>query len=562
MTSTWKVLLLLSATTHAQDMLPNHVSVSSVSALGADGMMHTTMHKVMTQMSNNGMEKRIAEVECKDGQCSKSVRHIFAGPLMASIFPSGLFATMPQGLRMPMHEKMHSMMGCFHKMRHHMMQMHARMHAAMPARPGSRAVAKRGRGEKFLAPRVIFIRPANQNSEELQVDPQVMAPMPEAVHQSSMFLETVLASLVLGLSLSLLAGMLGLIFRSCFKKPSAARERPLRDRQIGRFFWSDRSPELGQPLAPEEQADQAELGAAGGAGVEVPVQGVVVPSVVKKSPTQTYLFNLYQRAAEKNETQVAQALLQQVRLAHHLPASLPVAHQTTVFGSSPRWTFEPPLAATRPAASYSAFVTLPGEEVVTIAELHEVDPTGLPLPFFLPPLSLRRSAWLRVARWQLARCAPVGDLDPFAAARGPSVTSGSTSTGTWYARCQAWASQKRGLFALLRRGFVDCITNGCLEAPIFGNRQIEDAFLFLLTLGLRSERRRQNVLLCFRCLRDSESWSMALRGSRRVLELLKELPEEFRDEVLDAAGAAELLLLLGQKTRGTHWREEEKEEEC
>lgn len=28
------------------------------------------------------------------------------------------------------------------------MQMHARMHAAMPARPGSRAVAKRGRGEK------------------------------------------------------------------------------------------------------------------------------------------------------------------------------------------------------------------------------------------------------------------------------------------------------------------------------------------------------------------------------------------------------------------------------
>ncbi|CAK9057060.1 unnamed protein product [Durusdinium trenchii] len=288
MTSTWKVLLLLSATTHAQDMLPNHVSVSSVSALGADGMMHTTMHKVMTQMSNNGMEKRIAEVECKDGQCSKSVRHIFAGPLMASIFPSGLFATMPQGggLRMPMHEKMHSMMGCFHKMRHHMMQMHARMHAAMPARP------------QFLAPHVIFIRPANQNSEELQVDPQVMAPMPEAVHQSSMFLETVLASLVLGLSLSLLAGMLGLIFRSCFKKPSAARERPLR--------------ELGQPLAPEEQADQAELGAAGGAGVEVPVQGVVVPSVVKKSPTQTYLFNLYQRAAEKNETQVAQALLQQV----------------------------------------------------------------------------------------------------------------------------------------------------------------------------------------------------------------------------------------------------------
>lgn len=114
---------------------------------------------------------------------------------------------------------------------------------------------------------------------------------------------------------------------------------------------------------------------------------------------------------------------------------------------------------------------------------------------------------------------------------------------------EAWASQKRGLFALLRRGFVDCITNGCLEAPIFGNRQIEDAFLFLLTLGLRSERRRQNVLLCFRCLRDSESWSMALRGSRRVLELLKELPEEFRDEVLDAAGAAELLLLLGQKKK-------------
>lgn len=70
---------------------------------------------------------------------------------------------------------------------------------------------------------------------------------------------------------------------------------------------------------------------------------------------------------------------------------------------------------------------------------------------------------------------------------------------------EAWASERRSVFALLRRGLVDCITSGCLEAPIFGNRQIEDAFVFLLTLGLRSERRRDNVILCFKCLRNSDA---------------------------------------------------------
>lgn len=110
---------------------------------------------------------------------------------------------------------------------------------------------------------------------------------------------------------------------------------------------------------------------------------------------------------------------------------------------------------------------------------------------------------------------------------------------------EAWASERRSVFALLRRGLVDCITSGCLEAPIFGNRQIEDAFVFLLTLGLRSERRRDNVILCFKCLRNSESWSLVLRGSRRTLELLRQLPEAFRDDVLDAADASELSLLLG-----------------
>lgn len=110
---------------------------------------------------------------------------------------------------------------------------------------------------------------------------------------------------------------------------------------------------------------------------------------------------------------------------------------------------------------------------------------------------------------------------------------------------EAWASERRSVFALLRRGLVDCITNGCLEAPIFGNRQIEDAFVFLLTLGLRSERRRDNVILCFKCLRNSESWSLVLRGSRRALELLRQLPELFREELLDAADASELSLLLG-----------------
>ncbi|CAJ1438520.1 unnamed protein product, partial [Effrenium voratum] len=114
---------------------------------------------------------------------------------------------------------------------------------------------------------------------------------------------------------------------------------------------------------------------------------------------------------------------------------------------------------------------------------------------------------------------------------------------------EAWAGERREVFGLLRRGLVDCITTGCLEAPIFGNLQIESAFIFLLTLGSRSERRQESVLTCFKALRTSESWAMALRGSRKVLELLKELPEEFRAQVLDVADASELALLLGREKK-------------
>lgn len=114
---------------------------------------------------------------------------------------------------------------------------------------------------------------------------------------------------------------------------------------------------------------------------------------------------------------------------------------------------------------------------------------------------------------------------------------------------EVWNEERRSIFGLLRRGLVDCITGGCLEAPIFGNRQIEDAFVFLLTVGLRHEKRRDNVLTCFKCLRTSESWSMALRGSLKFRKALKDAPDDFRLQVLDAADAAELQFLLSREKR-------------
>ncbi|CAE7344714.1 unnamed protein product [Symbiodinium natans] len=71
----------------AQREQPAHVTVSKFSAMGSDGQMHTETHKVFTETSSDGLQKRMTEVDCKDGDCSKSVSHFFNG------FP-GMFSSM------------------------------------------------------------------------------------------------------------------------------------------------------------------------------------------------------------------------------------------------------------------------------------------------------------------------------------------------------------------------------------------------------------------------------------------------------------------------------------
>lgn len=289
MTSTmFKVVVgALAVQTSAQEMMlgqPAHVQVSSMSAMGPDGLMHTSVHKVITQTSDDGMQKRIAEVECKDGECSKSVSQFFA--------PSG-FLGMPSMPRIPerfrmmplpmpsnLHERMPMVMGCMHKMHDHMHHMIVRIHNSMP---------QMGRSGHFLAPRVIIVEPVPPAAAVMQVSPDFKkAPLEDRFD--------IFVGLALGLPAILLVTLiLERIYRCCFGK-APARERPLQ--------------ELGAPLAPEEQA---ELGA-GPLNYEPRVQVQVAPVIasVEKTPTtptQAYLFKLYERAAHNNEKKVAQAVL-------------------------------------------------------------------------------------------------------------------------------------------------------------------------------------------------------------------------------------------------------------
>lgn len=262
---------------------PAQVSVSSMSAMGTDGVMHTTVHKVISQSSNDGMQKRIEEVDCKDGDCSKSVSHLIA----SSFAPSRLFTNMPQIPKRfpvfpmpvtPMSERMPMVVGCMHKMHNHMHHIIVRMHNAMgPSNSGH-----------FLGPRLVIMSDAPPNSEATDV---------QKVSGPEVSPEFKAATLMAGFSLAaMVLFVMSRIFRYCFLK-AAARERPLQ--------------ELGAPLAPEDQAEQAELGA----GTYQPrVQATVVETSKKPEvpPTQAYLFNLYERAAHNNEKKVAQALLRDV----------------------------------------------------------------------------------------------------------------------------------------------------------------------------------------------------------------------------------------------------------
>mmetsp|Transcript_30381 Transcript_30381/g.56967 ORF Transcript_30381/g.56967 Transcript_30381/m.56967 type:complete len:330 (-) Transcript_30381:99-1088(-) len=270
------------APTRAQP--PAHVTFSSVSALGQDGQMHTETHKVFTQTSDDGLQKRISEVDCKDGDCSKSVSHFFKGlPRGAfasmSMAPSSLFNKMPDLPRMPrmgmdmpaMHAKMQAMMdsmpapemnmGMSEKLQAMMSRirnMHQGMRQQMPSKTIIRIMPLHLTNSHFLAP-----RPPSEAAVE---DPTVDGD--GELLTMVVFLGTVVLGIVTALAY--------LIIKSCVGK-APARERRLQA--------------LGQPLVPE---DQAELGMTTG----VAVRRQAPKATAQPTPTQMYLLDVYARAGK------------------------------------------------------------------------------------------------------------------------------------------------------------------------------------------------------------------------------------------------------------------------
>jgi hypothetical protein len=73
-------------------------------------------------------------------------------------------------------------------------------------------------------------------------------------------------------------------------------------------------------------------------------------------------------------------------------------------------------------------------------------------------------------------------------------------------------------FCMSLAGCLDGVKSNILEAALYNNRQIEDAWLFLLEMRRRHKNRRKHVQECARVLGASYNWSIVLEGSRKILE--------------------------------------------
>lgn len=109
-----------------------------------------------------------------------------------------------------------------------------------------------------------------------------------------------------------------------------------------------------------------------------------------------------------------------------------------------------------------------------------------------------------------------------------------------YADPKAWENEHEVVFSLFRRGCLDGSNTGILEAPIYNNRQIEDAWIFLVEMRIKHPNRKKNVEECSSILGRSDNWSMVLHGSRKLRAVLLDAPVGIRQEILEAAGAADL----------------------
>jgi len=113
-----------------------------------------------------------------------------------------------------------------------------------------------------------------------------------------------------------------------------------------------------------------------------------------------------------------------------------------------------------------------------------------------------------------------------------------------YYDIKAWENEHEKVFSQFRKGCLDGAKSDMLEAPIYNNRQIEDAWLFLLEMRRRHFNRRKHVQECARILGASYNWTIVLSGSKKVLEALKDLPQDICTEILEDANAVDLLNML------------------
>ena len=97
---------------------------------------------------------------------------------------------------------------------------------------------------------------------------------------------------------------------------------------------------------------------------------------------------------------------------------------------------------------------------------------------------------------------------------------------------------------MLAKGSQEIFEEGLLEAPIYSNSQIEAAWLFLFEVRRRHFNRRKQIQECTKVLGASHNWSMLLFGSKRIHQALRGMPPDARLEILEDAGAMELMAIL------------------
>lgn len=267
-------VLTLASGALAQNLRASVFQSYSSSVMVSDGQLHEKTHKIMTETSEDGVEKKVSETLCKDGNCQQHVTFMGRMPaLMSSMAPPYLYNNMPgmpdMGQRVAI--MMDRMQHMHHHMKHHMHHYMKNMQHYMPPMKVIHVLVPRGKVsvEVMMPMEVITDAPV-----------AVSAPAPEQHAGGYSDLSMILLCLA-----PLIAGCCGIMvfLRNVLVGKAQAREMPLQA--------------LGQPLAPEAVAEQGL-----GMGAQV--------SVGTKGPLRAYLQDLYNRAgAPRTEAELAVVLL-------------------------------------------------------------------------------------------------------------------------------------------------------------------------------------------------------------------------------------------------------------